>query len=289
MSLTATQSAYVGEVLACSPLLTFNEAQRTFDITVEEPTWAQLESLGPAIQKLRNTPPAMPFSGLTVDRLVMGYRDRCLQRYMIQRFQEGRRHAETCWVRFAENTYCVGRADLREAFDDDARARVLDGLADRRDSHIYASIGRAWRRDPTLVKALQRDRDGFIMFMAEIPIITLQWRWKIRVAIDRWMWRLGLRPAEDRVVGIVRSIEARGWSNELARMPSSSVLGFSRTTGRYSAITGRHRLAAARYLFDQRRLDGSTFIEIPIVTYPWPTWPFCGRPHPDTSLCEECR
>lgn len=288
MSLTAGQSAYVREVLARSPLLAFNEAERTFDITVERPTWAQIESLGPAIQKLRNTPPPMPFSGLTVDRLVMGYRDRCLQRYMVQRFREGRRHAETCWVRFGENTYCVGRAEPGEAFDDEARAQVLDRLAAREDSHIYASIARAWRRDRSLIKAVQRDRDGFVMFMAEIPIITLQRRWKVRLAIDRWMKRLGLRREEDRVVGIVRSIEARGWSNELARMPSSSVLGFSRTARRYAAITGRHRLAAARYLFDHGRLAVSTFIEVPIVTYPWPTWPY-SRPHPDTLICEDCR
>lgn len=288
MSLTAVQLVYVREVLALSPLLTFNEAEHTFDISVEDPRWAQLTSLAPAIQKLRNTPPAMPFSGLTVNRLTVGYRDRCLQRYMTQHFREGRSHSETCWVRFAENTYCVGRADLREAFDDEARARVLDGLAQRRDSHIYASIGRVWRRDRSLVKAVQRDRDGWILFMAEIPIISLMWRWRLRFARERLIRRLRGIPLEDRVIGIVKSIEARGWSNELARQPSSSVLGYSRVTGRYAAITGRHRLAAARYLFEQGRLDGATFIEVPILSYPWPTWPV-ARPHPDTPLCEECR
>lgn len=287
MSLTAAQAAYVGEVLALTPLVSFNEAERVFEVAEPRPSWAQVQELARVINRLRNSPPPPPFSGVTVARLEMGYFDRCLQRYLVQRLREGLPHEQTCWVRHAEKTFCLGRLEAGATLDDAARRRLVEDLPSRR-THVHQSVYRACRRDPSLLAALQADAEGWIYFKADIPIRSLHLRKRVRAAGTTLLRRIRRIPLEDRVVGIVRSIETRGWSNELARDPSASVLGHSRATGRYMAMTGRHRIAAARYCYEQGILDGATWIEVPILAYPWTSW-LHGRPHPATPLCEACR
>lgn len=288
MALTPAQKVYVEEILSLSPLLSFNAEARTFDITAPDLSWERIESLGPAIRKLRNTPPPPPaFSGVRLAEFFTGYYDNCLEDYLVQRAQ-GMCHEDTCWIRHAQRTFCVGRVAPTVEFDDGARDRVLEDLARRRDSHIYHSIGRASRKDPALRRALKKDADGWLLLMGDIPVRSLLLRKRIRAAGAALARKIAGVPEVDRVVGIVRSIESRGWSNELARTPSASVLGYSRSTRRYMAMTGRHRMAAVRYLYRQRKIDGSTFIEAPVITYPWASW-MHGRPHPDTPLCDRCR
>jgi hypothetical protein len=288
MSLTAAQADYVDNVLALSPLMSFDEARHTFDVTEACLDWGQIQSLGRVLSTLRNTPPPPPFSGVRVADLTMGYYDRCLEQYAAQRYQEGRAHGDTCWIRFAENTFCLGRTAPGAPFGDAERVRLLTDLGTHRDNHIHTSIHRAWRRDPALAAALQPDADGWLLFRADIPIRSVVRRKRIKAAARSMVRRLQRVPDEDRVLGIIRSIELHGWRDDLARTPSVSVLGYSRSRRRYMALTGRHRVAAVRYLHRQGKVADETFMEVPILTYPWDSW-LHGRPHPTTPLCEGCR
>ena len=96
----------------------------------------------------------------------------------------------------------------------------------------------------------------------------------------------GLR--RERVLNLVRSIEENGWDEDLARKPLGGVLGYSRSTGRYHAFTGKHRIAALRYLYSKGRIDGATPVRFPVITYPWGAWRQ-HRPYPGTPLCDVCR
>jgi hypothetical protein len=287
MTLTPAQRVYADEVLALSPLVRFDADTHVFDITATDVTWEQIQALGPVLQKLRNTPPPPPFSGVRLDALEMGYYDRCLEHYLVQRLRDGRAHDDTCWIRYAENTFCVGRVDVNTPWDDEARTAFLEELGRRTGSHIWASIHHAWRRDRSLAKALARDAEGWVLLLADIPIRSLSRRQRMRSFGRTLTRRLRRLPEVDRVAGIAASIERHGWSNELARQPSASVLGYSRATGRYMAMTGRHRIAAAKYLYRQGRLDGATYLEVPIIRYAWASW-LHGRPHPDTPRCAAC-
>jgi len=289
MDLTPAQRTYVGEVLALAPLLSFNEGTGAFDISEPDVTWEQIGLIGPAIRTLRNTPPPPPaLSSVRLADLVTGYYDRCLEHHAFQRLNESVPHAQTCWIRYAQNTFCLGRIDPDAELDQAAAIRFLTEMGRRADNPANASIAREFRRDPGLWKALRKDRDGWLMFHADIPIRSVLLRKRLKAYWKTFVNRVTRTPEEDRVLGLVRSIEAHGWSNDLARQPSGSVLGYSRKTGRYMALTGRHRIAAARYLYSQGRLAGQTRLEVPVITYPWASW-LQGRPHPDTPRCDWCR
>jgi hypothetical protein len=92
--------------------------------------------------------------------------------------------------------------------------------------------------------------------------------------------------SSDRVLGLIHTIETNGWDPDLARKPSG-VLGLSRSTGRYQVITGKHRIAALKYLHSQGRISGSMLVDYPVITYPWGAWRH-GRPHPDVPVCHWC-
>jgi len=305
LNLTDEQKAYVQDVLQGVPFLSFNYTTGRFDVSdaVPEPTWEQIRTLGKATRKLSHRrPPSVPpasrgevrppsFCSVRLDQLVTGYYDRCLEHYCYERLNLKVPHEQTCWVRFASKTYCLGRAKPDTEFDHGAKIQFLERLRrDERDNYVAMSVYRAYQRNPELIDGLKKDEAGWIILHADVPIRPLDPKERVKVSVKDFLKKVLGYPNDDRVLRVVQSIETHGWDNDLAwKLPEGgAVLGYSRSTGRYFAITGRHRVAAARYLYSQGKLSGATLLEFPVITYLWGAWKQ-GRPHPDSPVCEWCK
>jgi len=292
--LTDVQRAYVEDVVEGVPFLGFDRARGRFSVSesVADPTWEQTRILGKAIRKLcHRRPPPPAFCSVRLDELTMGYYDRCLEYYCYERLELNRRHEETCWVRYAEKTYCLGRMDPAAEFGPEEKARFMERLA-REESRNYVamSVWRAYRKNHRLLRTLKKDDEGWVLLLADIPMRPLGYRERLVASAKESAKRVLRYPREDRVLRVVRSIEASGWNNDIAwtEPEGGAVLGYSTSGRRYFALTGRHRIAAARYLYSQGKLSGATLLEFPVIEYPWGPWRQ-GRSHPDTPVCEWCR
>jgi hypothetical protein len=293
-NLTEAQKLYVERVCEGVPFLAFNYTTGRFDVSdsVVDPTWKQIPVLGRATRQLcHHRPPPPPFYAVRLDELTMGYYDRCLEYYCHERLDMNKRHEETCWARYAAKTYCLGRIDPGVEFGTEQKARFMERLArEESDNYVAMSIYRAYRRNRSLLKTLKKDDQGWVLLHADINVAPLKARDRLIASAKSFAKRALGYPQDDRVLKVVRSIEAHGWDNDLAwtEPEGGAVLGYSRTTGLYFALTGRHRIAASRYLYSQGRLAGSTLMEFPVITYAWGPWKQ-ARPHPDSPVCEWCR
>ena len=161
---------------------------------------------------------------------------------------------------------------------------------EERDNYVAMSIYREYRKNRRLLDALKTDDQGWVLLRADVPIRPLDARQRLVVSAKDLIKKVLHYREDDRVLQVVQSIEARGWDNDLAwtEPEGGAVLGYSKTTGRHFALTGRHRIAAARYLYSRGRLSGSTLMEFPVITYVWGPWRQ-ARPHPDSPVCAWCK
>ena len=290
-ALTAAQENSVENVIEGIPFLSFNRSEATFDVDdeVSDPSWGQVQLVLEAVRRIRSEGlPFPPLQALRVDQLATGYFDRCLERYCYERLSLDTPHGQTCWVRHARKTYCVGKIDPGTELDDRAKGRFLESLGrERRQDILAMSIHRAYRRDPQVRHALRMDAEGWLMFnLGDVPLRPLG-RLRRFGALTRAFVRKVLKYRDDdRVLRVVRSIEAHGWNDEPAGR-DGGVLGYSRATGRHFVIAGKHRVAALKYLYSQGKIDGSTLVHYPVITYPWGQW-LRGRLYPGAILCERC-
>ena len=290
-SLTDAQGQYVQYVLEGVPFLKFNYATGTFDVSdaMYDPTWEYIQLLYKAVQKLRFNPPPLPaFHTVRLDEIDTGYYDRCLEYYAYERLQLNKLHTETCWIRYAERTHCLGKIAPGAELDDEAKVRFFERLGrERKNDFIAMSIFRAYRKNPEIRHALKVDEEGWLMFFrGNLPIMPLSRTERTKIMAKDLVKKMIGYSSSDRILRLIESIENHGWDQDLARKPSG-VLGFSRKTRRYLVFTGKHRIAALKYLYSQGRISGSTRIEYPVITYPWGAWRH-GRPHPDSPVCEWC-
>jgi hypothetical protein len=292
--LTEAQRQYIQSIVQGIPFLAFDHDSGHFEVREDtsDPSWEQVKLLGVATRRLsRQRPPQPSLFRVRLGDIHTGYYDRCLEHYCCERLDLNVPHEQTCWARFASKTHCLGRIDPDDPFDYRAKVQFLDRLAhEEAGNYVAMSIYRAYRKQPGLADALKKDADGWVFFWGNVAIRPLDVRGRL-VSWLRETARGAIRSTpDDRVLGVVHSIETHGWDNDLAwpATEGGAVLGYSRSTNRHMVLTGRHRVAAARHLYSGNKLDGETILELPVITYSWGTWRH-GRPYPGNPVCEWCR
>ena len=320
LSLTREQRAFVDHVVEGVPFLSFNDETGHFEMDddQENASWDVVARLVEALRRLRFGP-EQPFflPPVRLDQIRTGFPDRCLEHHAHQLLDLKVSELETCWMRNGVLLRCVGRLEAGGSFDEEEKRRFLEALGGQRDRWNARMVHWACRENPALVDRLAVDDEGWILFHARLEDMPVGWTARQRNRLGLLARRLvgreprvyrfvrrvqkharkedWAREARHRLVGhrdirpLVRSIEEHGWDNERARAEGwPGLLGFSRRTGTHHVISGRHRIAALRYLLAKGKIDGATPVEYAVISYPWRTWIQC-RPHPALDLCSLCR
>lgn len=242
-------SEQIRSLLDAEPFFSFDSRSRSFSITNENLTWEQKVSLRKNLMKsLREI---KPLTSIKIDEVVTGHYDQCLERYLFERINRSMPNENTCWFKFAQNNKCIGWVDKDTNFDSEAKRQFLGKL----------SRQKPYLKDKKLSDFLERDMDGYI-FLSSNNIFE----------------------DDDKVLSLYSNIRENGFSNVVSSL-IPIILGFSTKTGRYNAISGRHRIAVLRYLRSQGILSGSLKIRCHIVRYPFESLVYT-RPY--NEVCKKC-
>lgn len=191
-----------------------------------------------------------PKASIKIDDVVTGYYDFCLERYLYQRNNQNFISKDTCWFKKAQNNKCIGWVDPVLAFGVDEKRHFLDKLAKKKKRFT----------DKGLVDKLSRDEEGYIILRSEKSYNQ-----------------------DDKSLELCKKFSGIGFSNIISSL-SPIILGYSSATKRYRVISGRHRIAALRYLRSQRKIQNIR-IQCHIVQYPFALLEYT-RPFSDS--CRKC-
>ena len=213
-------------------------------------------------------------SSVTLSELSLEYYDNCLAHYCKQRNDLAVPHKDTCWVQNCEDIVSLGPSHLS--------ASNIDLLYPKYKCNGLASRLIRW----CMLKKVTFDREGWA-FLRFLPPLDFSVKGLLIRARYWLITRFGIR-TRDRVLDIVDSITNKGWSNSLAISPHPSVLIYHRPTEKFSVHTGRHRIAAAHYLYNSGKIPGSLLINVVVISVPWGPMR-TARAYPGTIKCSNCR
>lgn len=243
-------SGQIEALLKADPDISFDKRSGTFTITNTELTSDQRADIrGTLMSTLRDI---MPLASVRIDDVMTGYYDQCLERYLYERINRSKPNEETCWFKYAQNNKCIGWIDTSIPFDTKGEKTFLSKLREKKSSFI----------NDNLVDLLERDPDGYIFSRSS------------RIYKDN-----------DKVLSLCEDIGKNGFSN-IESSFTPIILGYSTETGRYNVISGRHRIAALRYLRTQGKITGSLKIKCHLVRYAYDSL-VVTRPY--NGHCKQCK
>ena len=212
-------------------------------------------------------------ASVKVSDLFLEYYDNCLVHYCRQTRDLGIRHKDTCWVRNCEDIVSLGLAPLSIS--------NVDLLYPR--SRPYDLLPRLIRW--IAMKQVFVDEEGWA-FIRYLPPLDFSVK-ALLIRARYFLLTISNLRRRDRILDIVDSIIKNGWDNSRAIIPHPSVLIFHRLTNKFSVHTGRHRIAAVRYLYDVDCVPSSLLLDAVVISVPWGPLR-TGRPYPGTVRCENC-
>ena len=243
-------SKKIKKLLSAEQDLSFDNRRRVFSFINEKLTIHELTVIRSAIMKeLRGI---RPLTYVKIDDIITGYYDKCLERYLYERLNRHKLNEDTCWFKYAQNNKNCGWVDKDKTFGSSERKQVLYRIL-KRKPNFKIDVDK-------MSMCLERDCDGYVY-----------------IPSDR------IHKEDDNVLPLYRSIKRKGFSNIISSL-SPIILGYSKKTGRYNAISGRHRIAALRYLRSQGEI-GNRKVRCHIVEHPFETLVYTG---PHTESCRRC-
>jgi hypothetical protein len=245
-----TDQAEIRGLLNKCQFLTYDSDTNVFRVNKKELSLMEKASIRSLFKKrVRKISPA---SIKLKDIRSTHYYDRCLEHYIYERLIEHKRNDETCWRCHAQSYRCIGWHDPLEPFETEDKREYVK----KRAAEVKIP---GW--GVTDLGSLVRDDDGNVFRLTS-----------------------KVTEGDEGVLGLVEKIKKQHYSNWLS-IASPMILGYSTTTDRYNAISGRHRLAAIKFLQRQGVMSGELDIMCHVVEYPFESLTFT-RPYSDK--CKQC-
>ena len=250
------------------PIIEYSKEKNIFYVTASNPSKEAIQQLYKLAHRLRENLISIPKSTLRLDEIDTGYRDRCLQSYCYDTLYLNKSGNDTCWENNAFITKSLGRSDDIELHENDNKMLLLEKLSKDPKNFVSQSILRETKKNPYLLDSLIKDDDGFLHFKADIVYRRKGIKSYLKSVIRRSL----KYPKGKNISKIVKSISLLGWDPNLAKIPQSGGLGFSKQLGKYQVIHGKHRLAALKYLNSIGKVPNSLIVNYPVISYDWGSW-----------------
>lgn len=163
-------------------------------------------------------------------------------------------HSKTEWVQKVQDLVCIGRLDKNESLNKKAIERRMKNIPPWDRNTPSSSILRRCELTPKkwiFYRSAEREPAPFTIF-GNVKFYTKQ-----------LLKSLGICK-KDRVLGIIQSIEHQGLLLDKFYETDTPVLARLHEMNIYIAITGRHRIAALRYLAKHNNMQFDS-LKIPIL------------------------
>ena len=243
------QSPKINRLVADTPAVSFTASEATFSVAADLSFDERLKVRSVLLKDLKEIPPT---TSISLDAIRTGYYDRCLNRYLFEKYQQGLSNSQTCWFSRTQKSKVVAWSNPSTPFTQDEMKRVFK---DKIESGKIAAPDEYF-------KGLSRDENGFVISTPEHVEISME-------SFEK----------------LYHSMLNEGVSDALLRQPAI-VLGHSTTTGQYNCISGRHRVATLLHLAAKGKISAKTRIPCHIVSYPYET---IGMTRPIFTECKSCQ
>lgn len=210
---------------------------------------------------------------LDLSSVQLNYYDNCLFNYIGQR-QAGVKHSKTCWVRYCERNISLGMLEpnldnIKRLYPKASASPLLKVFANyylkfasKRDAEGWYSLKHLPPLDFTIIGLFRR-------FVYSIKTV------------------FGIR-SRDRVIDVVESMKLYGIDVEKFTTPHPSILLYHLEDNSYTILTGRHRIAAAKYLQVNEARNSIQKVPVVIIEVPFGRIR-TSRPYPGDVICKDCR
>lgn len=219
------------EIEQIIPNLSYDSKSKKFFLSTEGLDWNDRAKIRRTLMGcLRQIPPR---TTIRLDRIKTGYYDQCLERYIFERLNRNLSNKSTCWFAKAQNNKCIGWWNPDELYGEDEKNEFINNLI---------SLGKNIDvRD--MIPNLERDKNGFIFYRSN-----------------------EIYEYDDKIMKLVENIRSRGFCHSLISQPPI-IFGYSKKLKNFNVISGRHRIAALKYLVSQGEVNGLKKIPCHIVEY----------------------
>ena len=269
---------YINYVIGGSRHLSFNSNKNAFEVSDYYLSWQDLESLNPSLKRMRFNKPPKDLFKTKLDEINLDYFDKFLENYCTDRLENNIPISSTDLISKGEKIHVIGR-NLSNNFSlNSEKINYLQSLKDS-ENPIHQILFKLYKNDNLNLDNLYSTDEGWILCFLDDQIIFST---GLRKKLD--FFKLKIKKligyvSEDRILGVVKNIRKRGWDENLTWLPhigsneiQGSIIGISSKSNSYSLLTGRHRIAAAVYLYKKGELNDDIVLDYPRIIYPWKTW-----------------
>lgn len=227
--------------------LRYDSARKILFVTQNSLNWNEKIRLRREVMK--NLRLLSPLRVVKLKAITTEYYDRCLEHYLFQRINLSWPNQRTCWFKLAQNNKCIGWVSPEISFDSQEKEKFVD----ERKRHKPEWEGN--------IDLLERDDKGFVFLLSNDTFNE-----------------------DDKILALAESLKGKGFNNLLSSL-NPIILGYSTETKRYNIISGRHRVAALRYLMFHGCLPLDLKLNCHIVKYNFESLVYT-RPY--AEICKVC-
>ena len=256
----------------------FDPNHRVFQIIDRNISWEDFQDLVLVLDKLRFKVPPPDFYNTNISQInFLGY-ERLFHQYLEDRLMGLNPNKTELILR--NKFLLVGRIPKGDISNKKMIRTMVHTFLDSSKDISTQNILKFINLKLGKIYKLYIHKDGWLYINYDGPISYQKSNFSLAINSFRFILKKAIgHQSKDRIEFVVESMKENGLSQELLWKPTTvstsiqgSIILESYSSGSFACFTGRHRIAAAQYLFKKGMLDDIS-LNFPRIIHPWDEWP----------------